>query len=178
MVLKLAEMGYNVVLNYVSDRSEALASKLVERIKKEFGVDGLAVKADVADFEQCEKIVNSAVEKFGKNIDVLINNAGITNNVSFLKITPEQYERLVNVNLISYMHMCRLVLPYMAEAKKGCIINTASIGGLMGVAEQGGLLRGKIRCYWPDAGLGSRIRGHRNTCQRNCARYDLDRHAP
>ncbi len=137
MVLKLAEKGYNVVLNYVSDNSGKLANSILEKIKTEYGVDGIAVQADVSDYSQCEKIVDAAVEKFGKSIDVLVNNAGITNNVSFLEIDPEQYERLVNVNLVSYMHMCRLVLPYMAEAKKGCIINVSSIGGLMGVAQQG-----------------------------------------
>ena len=137
MAIKLAEKGYNVALNYVSDSSKKLAENILERIKSEYGVDGIAVQADVSDYKQCEKIVDATVEKFGNKIDVLINNAGITNNVSFLEITPEQYENLVNVNLVSYMHMCRLVLPYMAEAKGGCIINVSSIGGLMGVAQQG-----------------------------------------
>ena len=137
MVLKLAEMGYNVVVNYVSDNSKALTDKLIERIKSEYGVDGLAVQADVSDYKECKKIVDAAVEKFGQQIDVLVNNAGITNNLSFLKITPEQYTRVIQVNLLSYMHMCHLVLPYMAAGKKGCIINISSIGGMMGVAEQG-----------------------------------------
>ena len=137
MVLKLAEKGYNVVLNYVSDSSGKLADNILARVKNDYGVDGIAIQADVSDYSQCEKIVSAAVEKFGNKIDVLINNAGITNNVSFLDITPDQYEHLVNVNLVSYMHMCRLVLPYMAESNEGCIINVSSIGGLMGVAQQG-----------------------------------------
>ena len=136
MVIRLAKMGYNVVLNFVSDSSKSKAEVLVERIKKEYGVDGLAVQADVADYAGCKKIVDAAVEKFGKNIDVLVNNAGIDNNLSFLKIKPEQYLRLINVNLMSYLHCAHLVLPYMVEANEGCIINVSSIGGMMGVAEQ------------------------------------------
>lgn len=136
MVLKLAEMGYNVALNFVSDRSREKADALVERIKKEYGVEGLAVQADVADYEACKKIVDAAVDKFGKKIDVLVNNAGIDNNLSFLKLTPEKYTRLINVNLMSYIHCCHLVIPYMVKAQEGCIVNVSSIGGLMGVAEQ------------------------------------------
>jgi 3-oxoacyl-[acyl-carrier protein] reductase len=136
MVLKLAEMGFNVVLNFVSDRSKSKADALVEKIQKEYGVDGLAIQADVADYDGCKKIIDAAVEKFGNKIDVLVNNAGIDNNLSFLKITPEQYTRLINVNLMSYLHCTHLALPYMVEAKEGCIINVSSIGGMMGVAEQ------------------------------------------
>lgn len=136
MVLKLAEMGYNVVLNFVSDRSKEKADALVERIEKEYGVQGLAVQADVADYNGCKKIVDACIEKFGRKIDVLVNNAGIDNNLSFLKIKPEQYTRLINVNLMSYLHCAHLVLPYMVEAKEGCIVNVSSIGGMMGVAEQ------------------------------------------
>jgi len=136
MVLKLAKMGYNVVLNFVSDRSKEKAYALVQKIKIEYGVDGLAIQADVGDYEECKKLVDAAIDKFGNKIDVLVNNAGIDNNLSFLKLTPEKYTRLINVNLMSYIHCCHLVMPYMVEAKEGCIVNISSIGGLMGVAEQ------------------------------------------
>lgn len=136
MALKLAEMKYNVVLNFVSDKSKEKANLIVEKIKKDYGVDGLAIQADVSDYESCKKLVEKTVEKFGKKIDVLVNNAGIDNNLSFLKIKPEQYTHLINVNLMSYLHCSHIVLPYMVEAKEGCIINVSSIGGLMGVAEQ------------------------------------------
>jgi len=136
MVLKLAEMGYNVGINFVSQKSKELADNLIERIRSEYGVDGIAIQADVSKYEECKKVVDAFVNKFGNQIDVLVNNAGITNNLSFLKITPEQYTNVINVNLMSYLHMCHLVLPFMAEAKSGCIINTSSIGGLMGVSEQ------------------------------------------
>lgn len=136
MVLKLAEMGYNVVVNFVSDRSKALSDDLIARVEKEYGVQGLAVQADVSDYHNCEKLVHSAVEKFGPKIDVLVNNAGIDNNKGFLDLTPEQYTKLIGVNLMSYLHCAHVVLPYMVEAKEGCIINVSSVGGMMGVQNQ------------------------------------------
>lgn len=136
MALRLAKMGYNVVVNFVSDRSKERSEALIEKIKKEYGVDGLAVQADVSDYNECKKLIDATIEKFGKKIDVLVNNAGIDNNLSFLELTPEQYTRLINVNLMSYIHCCHLVMPHMVEANEGCIINVSSIGGMMGVSEQ------------------------------------------
>ena len=136
MVLKLAQMGYNVVVNFVSENSKVKAEALANRIKNEYGVEGLAVQADVSEYDQCKKLVEATVNKFGNKIDVLVNNAGIDNNLPFIKLTPEKYTHLINVNLMSYFHCCHLVLPYMLEAKEGCIVNISSIGGMMGVSEQ------------------------------------------
>ncbi len=136
MVLKLAEMGYNVVANYRSDSSKALTEALIEKIEKEYGVQGLAVQADVSKYEDCEKLVNAAVAKFGEKIDVLVNNAGITNNAPFCELPQEKYMSVLETNLISAFHMCHFVVPYMVKANEGCVISTSSIGGLMGVANQ------------------------------------------
>lgn len=135
MVLRLGKMGYNVVMNYVSDSSGKECAKNLEELQK-MGVDGIYIQADASSYEGCEKVVNAAVEKFGDKIDVLVNNAGVSNNAEFYKQDHKDYERLINVNLLSVMHMTRLVLPYMVEAKEGNIISTSSIGGLMGVANQ------------------------------------------
>lgn len=159
MVEKLGDMGFNVVLNYVSPSSEKLCDELIEKLREK-GVDGLAVQGNVGEFEDCKKIVEAAVEKFGKKIDVLINNAGVTNNASFHEMDPADYTRLMNINLMSALHMCRNVLPYMVEASEGgLIINMSSVGGLMGVAKQGdycaskagliGLTRGLAMEYGP-----------------------------
>lgn len=134
MVKKLGEMGFNVVLNYVSDSSKKLCDDLIEELKG-MGVDGIAVQADVAKFDACKTIVEEAVKAFGPQIDVLINNAGVTNNASFHEMDPSDYEWLINVNLMSALHMCRNTIPHMLEAG-GCIINMSSVGGLMGVANQ------------------------------------------
>ena len=135
MVLKLGEMGYDVVVNYRSDSSKELSENLVAKLKSEYGRDGLAVQADVSKYGDCKKLVEAAVAKFGDRIDVLVNNAGITNNCNFIDITEEQYTRVINTNLMSFLHMCHLTLPYMVK-NGGAIINTSSIGGLMGVANQ------------------------------------------
>lgn len=135
MVLRLGKMGYNVVMNYVSDSSGKECEKNLEELRK-IGVDGIYVQADASTYEGCEKVVNSAVEKFGNKIDVLVNNAGVSNNAEFYKQDHNDYEWLIRVNLLSVMHMTRLVLPYMVESNEGNIINISSIGGLMGVINQ------------------------------------------
>lgn len=136
MTMKLGEMGYNVVINYRSDSSKALTEKLVDTLKEKYGVEGYAVQADVSKYEDCEKLVKAAVEKFGEKIDVLVNNAGITNNAAFCDLPREKYMAVLETNLISAFHMCHFVVPYMVKAGSGCVINTSSIGGLMGVANQ------------------------------------------
>lgn len=136
MTRKLGELGYNVVINYRSDSSKALTEKLIQDLKDLYSVDGLAVQADVSKYEECEKLVNAAVAKFGKKIDVLVNNAGITNNSPFCELPREKYMAVLETNLISAFHMCHFVVPYMVKAQEGCVINTSSIGGLMGVANQ------------------------------------------
>jgi 3-oxoacyl-[acyl-carrier protein] reductase len=136
MTLKLGEMGYNVVINYRSDSSKALTDALMTKLKETYGVEGYAVQADVSKYEDCEKLVKAAVEKFGEKIDVLVNNAGVTNNAPFCELPREQYMRVLETNLISAFHMCHFVVPYMVKAGEGCVISTSSIGGLMGVANQ------------------------------------------
>ena len=136
MTLKLGEMGYNVVINYRSDSSKALTEKVIGTLKERYGVEGFAVQADVSRYEDCEKLVKAAVEKFGEKIGVLVNNAGITNNAAFCDLPREKYMAVLETNLISAFHMCHFVVPYMVKAQEGCVINTSSIGGLMGVANQ------------------------------------------
>lgn len=140
MALKLGECGYNVVINYRSDSSKELSEKLADKIKNDFKVDTLVVKADVSKYEDCEKLVKAAVDKFGDKIDVLVNNAGITNNCNFVDIKKEQYENVINTNLLSFLHMTHLTLPYMvnhaSKDNQCCIVNTSSIGGLIGVINQ------------------------------------------
>ncbi len=140
MSLKLGELGYNVVVNYRSESSKALSDNIASQIKEKYGTDALVVRADVSKYEDCENLVKAAVEKFGENIDVLINNAGITNNCNWIDITRDQYENLINTNLMSAFHMTHLILPYMvnhsSKDNQCCIINTSSIGGMIGVINQ------------------------------------------
>ena len=140
MALKLGELGYNVVINYRSDSSKVLSDNLAAKINKDYGVETLVVKADVSKYEDCENLVKSTVEKFGNKIDVLVNNAGVTNNCNWIDIKREQYENVINTNLMSFLHMTHLVLPYMinhsSKDSQCCIVNTSSVGGLTGVINQ------------------------------------------
>lgn len=135
MSRKLGEMGYNVVINYVSDSSKVISEDLAKDIEEKYGVGTLVVRADVSQYEDCEALVQAATDKFGEKIDVLVNNAGITNNCNFIDITKEKYTAVINTNLMSLLHMCHLSLPYMVD-HDSCIINTSSIGGLIGVVNQ------------------------------------------
>ena len=140
MALKLGEEGFNVVINYRSDSSKELSEKLAEKIKSTYKVETLVVRADVSKYEDCEHLIKETVNKFGDKIDVLVNNAGITNNCNFVDIKKEQYENVINTNLMSFLHMTHLTLPYMvnhsSKDSQCCIVNTSSIGGLIGVINQ------------------------------------------
>ena len=135
MALRLAKEGYDVVVNYVSDKSAAKADEVVREIEK-YGVKGLAVQADVSDYEKCKKIVDEGVSAFGKNIAVLVNNAGIESGKSYLDITEPEYRNMINVALLGQMNCVHLVLPYMVQSNQGCIINISSVVGMMGVENQ------------------------------------------
>ena len=140
MALKLGELGYNVVINYRSESSKALSDSLAAKIQEQYKVETLVVRADVSKYEDCEALVKATVDKFGENIDALVNNAGITNNCNWIDIKREQYENVINTNLMSFLHMTHLVLPYMVNHSdrhhQCCIVNTSSVGGLTGVINQ------------------------------------------
>ena len=140
MALKLGELGYNVVINYRSESSKTLSDNLAATIQEEYKVETLVVRADVSKYEDCEALVKATVDKFGENIDALVNNAGITNNCNWIDIKREQYENVINTNLMSFLHMTHLVLPYMVNHSdrhhQCCIVNTSSVGGLTGVINQ------------------------------------------
>ena len=136
LVYKLGEMGYNVIINYNSDKSKPLTDKIIETLDRKYKVKGYAIQADISKYEDCKKLVKFAYDKLG-HIDVLVNNAGIASpNVPFTKMSVEQYTKVIGVNLFGTFHMCHLVVPHMANVKKGCVINISSVGGLMGVAGQ------------------------------------------
>lgn len=123
---KLAELGYNVVINYTSESSTPRAEQLADELKKAYGVDAIPYQADVSDHAACKKMAADVVEKYG-SIDVLVNNAGITRNTPFVDMTPDQYRRVIEVNLIGYFNTCHVCLPQMFEQGEGQIVNICSI---------------------------------------------------
>ena len=131
---KLGEHGAHVAFTYVSDSSEEKALALENQIKT-FGVNAKAYKSNASDFAQCETLVNDVLKEFGK-IDVCVNNAGISKDNLLLRLTPEQWDDVINVNLKSVFNMTKQVIRPMMKAKAGSIINMSSIIGLRGNAGQ------------------------------------------
>ena len=132
IALKYAQNGYNVVINYVSDKTN------VEELQKEFtklNVECLIEKADVSKSEEVEKIVKKAIEKFNK-IDVLVNNAGITRDGLLMRMKEEDFDLVLDTNLKGAFNMIRHMTGLFIRAREGCIINMASVAGIMGNAGQ------------------------------------------
>jgi 3-oxoacyl-[acyl-carrier protein] reductase len=105
-------------------------SELVSSIQAAGGICHY-IKADVSDFSQAQSMVTQAIEKFGV-IDILINNAGITRDATLLKMTEEQWEQVIGVNLSGVFHCTKAVATHMVEKAKGRIINASSVVGIYG----------------------------------------------
>ncbi|MCE1189251.1 MAG: 3-oxoacyl-[acyl-carrier-protein] reductase [Ignavibacteria bacterium] len=125
--LKFAEEGAAVVIWDVSEN----AGKALETELNEKGAKALFQKVDVTKIESTTAAVAAVKDAFGR-IDVLVNNAGITRDASFLKMTPEQWQQVIDVNLTGVFNCTKAVAPIMVEQKKGKIINTSSVVGLYG----------------------------------------------
>jgi 3-oxoacyl-[acyl-carrier protein] reductase len=134
IALKLAEQGSHIAFTYVSDSSAEKAESLVAEIEK-LGVRAKAYKANAADYSACEIFVNSVVEEFG-TIDICVNNAGISKDNLLLRMTPEQWDVVMDTNLKSVFNMTKQVIRPMMKARSGSIINMSSIIGIRGNAGQ------------------------------------------
>lgn len=130
IVKMLAKEDYNIVLNY--NKSEEIAKKMQEEFTKQ-GKNVEIFKADVSKREEVKKLIGFTINKF-KKIDVLINNAGISQTRLFTDITDEDWNNMLNVNLNSVFYMTQEIVPYMIHEKEGCIINISSIWGITGAA--------------------------------------------
>ena len=98
---------------------------------KPYGVKVLAISGDVSDFADAKRMVDQAIEELG-SVDVLVNNAGITQDTLMLKMTEEDFEKVLKVNLTGAFNMTQSVLKPMIKAREGAIINMSSVVGLMG----------------------------------------------
>jgi 3-oxoacyl-[acyl-carrier protein] reductase len=134
IALKLAEHGAHIAFSYVSDSSADKAAALVSKLES-FGVKAKAWQSNAGDFAQSEQFVNDVVKEFG-SIDVCVNNAGISKDNLLLRMTPEQWDDVMNINLKSVFNMTKQVIRPMMKAKKGSIINMSSIIGIRGNAGQ------------------------------------------
>lgn len=131
---KFAEQGANVAFTYISDSSAERAAALQEKLSG-LGVKVVAYKSNAGDIAQCETFVNSVLQEFGK-IDICVNNAGISKDNLLLRLTPEQWQDVLNINLNSVFYMTKQIIRPMMKARSGSIINMSSVIGMMGNAGQ------------------------------------------
>jgi 3-oxoacyl-[acyl-carrier protein] reductase len=135
IALKLAEHGAHVAFSYVSESSADKAAALVTKLEA-LGVKAKAWRSNAGKYEEAESFVNEVVKEFG-TVDICVNNAGISKDNLLLRLTPEQWDEVMEVNLKSVYNMTKQVIRPMMKARKGSIINMSSIVGINGNAGQG-----------------------------------------
>ena len=124
--IEFAKNKVNVVINYYSGDEEA--KKVVEEIKG-YGVESIAVKADVTNFDEVKQMVNTVQKKFGR-VDILVNNAGIVRDRTLKNMTLDEWHAVINTNLNGVFYVTKAILPLMNEG--GRIISISSIVGQYG----------------------------------------------
>ena len=130
IAVSFAKNGYNFVINY--NRSEEKAIELKNQLTK-MGLNCEILKADVGSYADSQKLMDFCVEKYGQ-IDVLVNNAGISQIKLFTDITPEEWNSMVNTNLTGVFNCTQCAVKYMLERKSGNIINISSMWGEVGAS--------------------------------------------
>jgi 3-oxoacyl-[acyl-carrier protein] reductase len=132
--VKLAEAGYRIIINFKSNETEAL--KTLELIKEK-GSDGELLKFDVSSKAEVDDVLGGWIEKNKeKNIEVLINNAGIRNDGLLIWMTEEQWKGVIGSSLDAFFYVTRLVVSGMLTQKYGRIVNVVSLSGLKGMPGQ------------------------------------------
>ena len=126
--LAFAEAGAKLVLNYVSNQE---AAEITAEEVTALGSEAIIVQADVKDFEACQALGEEAIEKYGK-IDFLVNNAGINRDITFSRMSKEEWSEVINTNLGALFNMSKAVVPHMRDAGSGVIVSISSIIGETG----------------------------------------------
>ncbi len=132
IAITFAKEKYNIALNYRTENEDLIKTK---KEIEEIGVKCLALKADISNFEECENIAKQTIEQFGR-IDVLVNNAGMTKDMLLMRMKKEDFEQVIDINLLGTFNMTKNVINYMIKAKSGRIINISSVVGISGNAGQ------------------------------------------
>lgn len=132
IAMKLASYGANIVINDIpqSDYAEETCEEI-----KELGVDSIVVKGDVRKSEDVEKLISETMDKFGR-IDIFVNNAGVTRDGLMLRMTEDDWDLVMDINLKGAFNCIKAVARPMMKQKGGAIINIASVVGEMGNAGQ------------------------------------------
>lgn len=132
--LKLAAMGYHILVNYKSNEAEA--SRTLQMID-EYKVTGTLLKFDVSDKQAVEENISKwMADNPGKNIEVLINNAGIREDALMIWMTDSQWKNVIGSNLDGFFHVTKAVINQMLTKRYGRIVNIVSLSGLKGMPGQ------------------------------------------
>lgn len=129
---ELAKNGANIVLNY---RTSANAVEEVLKSIKQNGANAIAVQADVSKSEEAQKLIQTAVDSFGR-VDILVNNAGITKDNLLMKMSEEDFDTVIDVDLKGVFNCIKYVSKVMLKQRYGKIINISSVVGISGNAGQ------------------------------------------
>ena len=133
IALGLAGEGADIAFTdlAIDDNTKSLEAEL-----SGLGVKGKGYASNAANYAETEKVVGEIVEEFG-TVDILVNNAGITKDTLLIRMSEEQWDAVINVNLKSVFNFTKTLLPVMLKAKSGSIINISSVVGVAGNASQG-----------------------------------------
>lgn len=134
IVLKFAAQGCHVAFTYISDSSEARSKTLEEKCIA-MGVKARAYKSNAGNYAECESLINEVIKEFG-TIDICVNNAGISKDNLLLRMSEEQWDDVMAINLKSVFNMTKQIIKPMMKARSGSIINMSSVIGEMGNAGQ------------------------------------------
>lgn len=132
IAIKLASLGANVVINDIPQSTDADAT--CDEIKA-MGVGSICVKGDVRNIDDVKELVDSTVKEFGQ-IDIFVNNAGVTRDGLMLRMTEEDWDLVMDINLKGAFNCIKTVARPMMKSRGGSIINIASVVGVMGNAGQ------------------------------------------
>jgi len=132
VALKLAEQGAKVAFTYMSSAEKA---KVVEDELKALGQDAKGYQSDASDYNASEELINNILEDFGQ-IDVVVNNAGITRDNLLMRMSEEQWDEIMTTNLKSVFNITKHVQRTMLKQRSGSIINMSSVVGVRGNAGQ------------------------------------------
>jgi len=132
IVIALAEAGFDVAFSYAANKQAATE---VENTVKVFGREALAIQADAGNPLEAQALVDKAHEKFGR-IDALVNNAGVTKDGLLMRMSDEDWRKVIDTNLSGAFYTCRAVSRIMLKQRSGAIVNISSVVGVYGNAGQ------------------------------------------
>jgi 3-oxoacyl-[acyl-carrier protein] reductase len=132
IALKFASEGADIAFSYIADESEA--QELLQELEK-LGVKAKAYNSNAADFLACEELINNILKDFG-SLEVIVNNAGITKDNLLMRMSEDDFDKVIGVNLKSVFNITKSALKNFLKARKGSIINIGSVVGVNGNAGQ------------------------------------------